>query len=95
MAHLSHAYLDGACLYFTVMYPLDPDAGLAQWYAIKREATEAVLEAGGTLSHHHGIGHDHASWMCEEKGTLGLLALRASRDSVDPDGIMNPGKLLP
>jgi alkyldihydroxyacetonephosphate synthase len=95
MAHLSHAYLDGACLYFTVMYPLDPEAGLAQWHAIKREATDAVLEAGGTLSHHHGIGHDHASWMGEEKGTLGLLTLRASRDAVDPQGIMNPGKLLP
>ena len=95
MAHLSHAYLDGACLYFTVMYLLDPDAGLAQWHAIKREATEAVLEAGGTLSHHHGVGHDHASWMGEEKGTLGLLTLRASRDAVDPQGIMNPGKLLP
>jgi alkyldihydroxyacetonephosphate synthase len=95
MAHLSHAYLDGACLYFTVMYPLDPEAGLAQWHAIKREATDAVLEAGGTLSHHHGIGHDHASWMGEEKGTLGLFTLRASRDAVDPQGIMNPGKLLP
>jgi alkyldihydroxyacetonephosphate synthase len=95
MAHLSHAYLDGACLYFTVMYPLDPEAGLVQWHAIKSEATHAVLSAGGTLSHHHGIGHDHASWMGEEKGTLGLLTLRASRDAVDPQGIMNPGKLLP
>jgi alkyldihydroxyacetonephosphate synthase len=95
MAHLSHAYLDGACLYFTVMYPLDPEAGLVQWHAIKSEATHAVLSAGGTLSHHHGIGHDHVSWMGEEKGTLGLLTLRASRDAVDPEGIMNPGKLLP
>jgi alkyldihydroxyacetonephosphate synthase len=93
--HLSHAYLDGACLYFTVMYPLDPEAGLAQWRPIKREATDAVLQAGGTLSHHHGIGSDHASWMAEEKGTLGLVTLRAARDAVDPLGIMNPGKLLP
>lgn len=93
--HLSHSYLDGACLYFTVMYPVAPGAGLAQWHAIKHEATRAVLDAGGTLSHHHGIGSDHARWMGEEKGALGIVALRAVRKAVDPRGIMNPGKLLP
>lgn len=95
LAHLSHAYPDGACLYFTVLYPLDASAGVAQWQEIKREATHAVLEAGGTLSHHHGIGSDHAAWLGVEKGALGLSVLRGVRAAVDPRGIMNPGKLLP
>jgi alkyldihydroxyacetonephosphate synthase len=94
MAHLSHSYPDGACLYFTVLYPLDAVHGLDQWRAIKRDATEAVLACGGTLSHHHGIGSDHAAWLAEEKGSVGISALRAVKDSMDPKAIMNPGKLL-
>jgi alkyldihydroxyacetonephosphate synthase len=94
MAHLSHSYPDGACLYFTILYPLDLADSLAQWQAIKREATRAVLDAGGTLSHHHGIGIDHAAWLAEEKGSVGIAALRAVKTALDPRGIMNPGKLL-
>jgi alkyldihydroxyacetonephosphate synthase len=95
MAHLSHSYADGACLYFTILYPLDPADPLAQWQGIKRDATQAVLAAGGTLSHHHGIGIDHAGWLAEEKGSVGIAALRAVKAALDPRGIMNPGKLLP
>ena len=95
LAHLSHSYPDGACLYFTVLYPLDAADPLAQWQAIKRDATRAVLDAGGTLSHHHGIGVDHAAWLAEEKGSVGVAALRAVKAALDPRGIMNPGKLLP
>jgi alkyldihydroxyacetonephosphate synthase len=95
MAHLSHSYADGACLYFTILYPLDPADPVAQWQGIKRDATQAVLAAGGTLSHHHGIGIDHARWLAEEKGSVGIAALRAVKAALDPSGIMNPGKLLP
>jgi alkyldihydroxyacetonephosphate synthase len=94
MGHLSHSYADGACLYFTVLYALDPDDPLGQWHAIKRAATDAVVAAGGTLSHHHGIGSDHAAWLAHEKGTLGVDALRALKHGLDPRGVMNPGKLL-
>jgi alkyldihydroxyacetonephosphate synthase len=94
MAHLSHSYPDGACLYFTVVYPLDASRDLAQWAAIKREATDAVLAAGGTLSHHHGVGVDHRPWMAAEKGALGVRALQALKATVDPAGLMNPGKLV-
>jgi len=94
MGHLSHSYRDGACLYFTFLYPIDPARDLVQWSAIQREATHAILEGGGTLSHHHGVGIDHASWMPAEKGVLGMQALRALKHAVDPSGIMNPGKLL-
>lgn len=94
MAHLSHSYPDGACLYFTVLYPLDAARDIAQWTAIKHDATEAVLDAGGTLSHHHGVGRDHAPWIVREKGVVGMEALRAAKQALDPDGLLNPGKLL-
>ncbi len=94
MAHLSHSYPDGACLYFTVVYPVDASRDLAQWAALKREATDAVVAAGGTLSHHHGVGVDHRPWMAAEKGVLGVRALKALKASVDPAGLMNPGKLV-
>jgi alkyldihydroxyacetonephosphate synthase len=94
MAHLSHGYLDGACLYFTVIYPIDAARDVEQWSAIKRDATEAILAAGGTLSHHHGVGEDHRPWLARERGALGLEALRAVKRAVDPQGVLNPGKLL-
>ncbi|HKE12088.1 MAG TPA: FAD-binding oxidoreductase, partial [Myxococcota bacterium] len=94
MGHLSHSYRDGACLYFTILYPIDPARDLLQWSEIKREGTDAILEQGGTLSHHHGVGTDHSSWMPAEKGVLGMRALHAMKDVLDPSGMMNPGKLL-
>ena len=94
MAHLSHSYRDGACLYFTAIYPLDPGRELEQWVALKRDATEAILTAGGALSHHHGVGVDHAPWLAREKGLLAIDALRALKGALDPRGLMNPGKLL-
>jgi len=93
MAHLSHSYADGASLYFTILYPLDPTRAPKQWDEIKRDATESVLAHGGTLSHHHGVGLDHAAWLAREKGAVGMEALRALRERVDPAGILNPGKL--
>lgn len=93
MAHLSHSYADGASLYFTILYPLDPSRAQKQWGEIKRAATESVLAHGGTLSHHHGVGLDHAAWLAREKGAVGVEALRALRERVDPAGILNPGKL--
>lgn len=94
MAHLSHAYRDGACLYFTALWALDEARPLEQWTAIKRDATDAIVAAGGTVSHHHGVGADHAAWLARERGTLALAALRAAKAALDPRGLMNPGKLL-
>jgi alkyldihydroxyacetonephosphate synthase len=93
MGHLSHSYPDGACLYFTILYPFDASQPVAQWRRIKRDATRAVLEAGGTLSHHHGVGSDHAAWLADERGSVGLAALRGAKERLDPAGVMNPGKL--
>ncbi len=94
MAHLSHSYRDGACLYFTALWPLGDARALEQWAAIKRSVTDAIVAAGGTLSHHHGVGVDHAAWLAREKGTLALAALRGAKAALDPRGLMNPGKLL-
>jgi alkyldihydroxyacetonephosphate synthase len=93
--HLSHAYADGASLYFTFISRARRGAELEQWAAVKRAACEAIVAHGGTITHHHAIGRDHAPYMEAEVGQTGLDVLRALKDQLDPVGIMNPGKLLP
>lgn len=95
-AHLSHIYHDGASLYVTYLFPRspDPDETLATWRAAKAAASRVILAHGGTISHQHGIGSDHAAYLVEEKGPAGLAWLAAACRAADPDGILNPGKLL-
>jgi len=95
MCHLSHAYRDGASLYFTFIARSRPGAEIEQWHALKTAACEAIVAAGGTITHHHAVGLDHAPYMPAEVGQTGLEALRALKERLDPAGIMNPGKLLP
>ena len=92
--HLSHAYADGASLYFTFISRARRGAEVEQWAAVKRAACEAIVAHGGTITHHHAIGRDHAPYMEAEVGPTGLEVLRAVKDQLDPAGIMNPGKLL-
>jgi alkyldihydroxyacetonephosphate synthase len=98
MIHVSHASEQGASLYATFLgrqIPTsDPLVKQAQWEGIKEVVTDAILDAGGTLSHHHGVGRDHAPWLEEEIGQTGLKALHSLKRSLDPTGIMNPGILL-
>ena len=91
--HVSHLYPTGASLYFTVLARQDGDPA-AQWRAAKAAATDAIVAAGGTVTHHHAVGRDHAPWLAAEVGELGVGVLRALKDRCDPAGIMNPGKLL-
>ncbi|HEU4706727.1 MAG TPA: FAD-binding oxidoreductase [Solirubrobacterales bacterium] len=93
--HLSHAYADGASLYFTFISRARRGAELDQWAAVKRAASEAIVAHGGTITHHHAIGRDHAPYMGAEVGKTGLEVLRGVKKELDPAGIMNPGKLLP
>lgn len=93
--HISHSYPDGASLYFTYIFPRALDGDIAQWQAIKRAATDAIVAHGGTISHHHGVGEDHLPWMVQEKSALGVDVLRAIKSTLDPKGILNPGKLIP
>lgn len=94
MGHISHSYPDGASLYFTFIFPRLLDGGIQQWLAIKRAASDAIAFNGGTISHHHGVGTDHRSWAAKEKGALGMEVLRAVKRALDPNNIMNPGKLI-
>lgn len=94
MAHISHAYPDGASLYFTFLAPIERGREIAQWERVKAAATERILSAGGTLSHHHGIGADHARWLGRQTGEAGLGALRGVKRALDPGGVLNPGKLF-
>lgn len=91
--HLSHAYTDGACLYFTMAAACEDDdsarAKHATWWAT---GMETCLAAGGSISHHHGIGRLKAPWIERELGGWWQV-LRAVKQAVDPNGIMNPGVL--
>ena len=95
--HLSHVYLDGSSLYTTYLFRIgpDPDVTLARWRRLKTAASDAIVAGGGTISHQHGVGTDHAPWLGAEKGERGLRAIRDLLGSFDPDGLLNPGKLVP
>ena len=95
MSHVSHGYPTGASLYVTVLADRDDDLPIQQWLTAKRAATDALLGAGGTLTHHHAVGADHRPWMEREVGPLGVEVLRAVKEKLDPTGICNPGVLLP
>ena len=98
MVHLSHLYPTGASLYVTVLARRvdgDVEAARAQWHAAKAAATQAILANGGTLTHHHAVGRDHRPWLDREIGDLGVELLAAVKQTLDPDGICNPGVLVP
>jgi len=94
MAHVSHSYRNGASLYFTFVFPRTPEGIIEQWLAIKREVTDAIVENGGTISHHHGTGTEHLPWMAQEKGPIAYGMLKSLKNDLDPKGILNPGKLI-
>ncbi|MBN1316918.1 MAG: FAD-binding oxidoreductase [Anaerolineales bacterium] len=93
--HISHVYPDGASIYTSVIFRLlpDPVKTLVFWQGMKSAASQAIVQAGGTISHQHGIGIDHAEYLPEEKGELGLAAIKTACALFDTTGIMNPGKL--
>jgi alkyldihydroxyacetonephosphate synthase len=95
-SHLSHVYPDGASIYTTFLFrrTADPDETLARWQAIKAAVSQAILANGGTISHQHGVGLDHAPYLRAEKGELGLEVLESACRTLDPEGMMNPGKLF-
>jgi len=95
MSHVSHGYATGASLYVTVLADRDDDLPIQQWLTAKRAATDALLAAGGTLTHHHAVGADHRPWLEREIGPLGVDVLRAVKQRLDPRGVCNPGVLLP
>jgi alkyldihydroxyacetonephosphate synthase len=95
-AHLSHIYHDGASIYVTFLFPRhpSPEELLQRWRRLKDAASQVIVEANGTISHQHGVGLDHAAYLKAEKGPIGIDTLTAVCRSLDPEGLLNPGKLL-
>lgn len=94
--HLSHVYGQGSSLYTTYLFRPGPDyaTALARWRVLKHAASQAIARHGGTISHQHGVGRDHAPYLEHEKGPLGLAALRSLARHFDPDQRLAPGVLL-
>jgi alkyldihydroxyacetonephosphate synthase len=94
--HVSHLYPTGASLYFTVIGAADPHRRVEQWLDAKRAVNDAIVAAGGTITHHHAVGTAHRDHVeADLGGPVGVAMLRAVKNAVDPRGVLNPGKLIP
>jgi len=96
-SHLSHVYPSGSSIYTTVVFRLfaTPQPTLEAWKALKQSASRAIVDAGGTISHQHGVGSHHRPYLAAEKGSVGISTLQSVLDHLDPKKQMNPGKLVP
>ncbi len=90
----THVYPDGPAPYYGVYAPGRWGSTVAQWDEIKVAVSEAIAEAGGTITHHHAVGRDHRPWYDRQRPEPFALALRAAKDALDPAGILNPGVLV-
>ena len=90
----THVYPDGPAPYFTFHALGEPGKLGAQWLAIKSAAFDAVIENGGTITHHHAVGRDHRPWYDRQRPPLFAVALRAAKKALDPQGLLNPGVLI-
>jgi len=91
---LTHAYPDGAAPYFTVLAPVRRGDEEQRWSAVKAAASEAVLAAGGTITHHHAVGRDHRPYYDRQRPEPFAAALRAAKAALDPRALLNPGVLF-
>jgi alkyldihydroxyacetonephosphate synthase len=94
--HLSHVYRQGCSIYSTFVFRCadSADADYERWHRLKSQVSETIVNHGGTISHQHGVGTDHAPYLPAEKGRLGMELIRAMAREFDPDSMMNPGKLF-
>ncbi len=95
--HLSHVYGQGSSIYTTYLFRLGDSyqQALQRWHKLKAAGAKQTIASGGTISHQHGVGLDHRDYLIAEKGALGLAAINSLCQLFDPNGQMNPGKLLP
>ena len=95
MCHLAHSYHAGACLYFTFAFrPSDEARSLEQYDIVKRAIQQGFIDFGGTLSHHHAVGVEHAPWLAQDISATGVELIRSLLDGVDPRHNFNPGKIV-
>jgi len=90
----THVYPDGPAPYYTVIAPARRGSEVEQWDEIKAAASEAVIAAGGTITHHHAVGRDHRPWYDRQRPDAFAAALRAAKQDLDPAGTLNPGVLI-
>lgn len=90
----THVYPDGPAPYFTVLAPARRGSELAQWAEVKSAASDALLAAGGTITHHHAVGRDHRRWYDAQRPEPFAAALRAAKSALDPGWLLNPGVLV-
>jgi alkyldihydroxyacetonephosphate synthase len=90
----THVYPDGPAPYFTVLAPARRGDEIAQWHEMKMAASDAIIAAGGTITHHHAVGRDHRPWYDRQRPDPFAAALKGAKAAVDPAGILNPGVLL-
>jgi alkyldihydroxyacetonephosphate synthase len=90
----THVYPDGPAPYFTIMAPAVRGGEVEQWDEIKAAAAEAVIEGGGTITHHHAVGRDHRPWYDRQRPAPFAAALRTAKRELDPSGMLNPGVLI-
>ena len=91
---ITHVYPDGLAPYYTILAPGRRGAELEQWAEIKRAAADALIGAGGTITHHHAVGRDHRPWYDRQRPEPFAAALRAAKAALDPTGALNPGVLI-
>ncbi|MFI5121883.1 MAG: FAD-binding oxidoreductase [Vicinamibacteria bacterium] len=94
MCRFTHVYPDGPAPYFTVLAPARRGSEVEQWAEIKAAVSEVLIDAGGTITHHHAVGRDHRPWYDRQRPELFADALRAAKRAVDPAGVLNPGVLI-
>ena len=95
MCHLAHSYHSGACLYFTFAFrPSDETCSLEDYDVVKGAIQQAFIDLGGTLSHHHGVGVEHAPWLSQDISPVGVTMIRSLLEGVDPGHNFNPGKIV-
>ena len=95
MCHLSHSYHAGACLYFTfAIKPSGRRVGLEEYDVVKSAIQQAFVDSGATLSHHHGVGTEHARWLEEDISAPGVVMVRSLFEGMDPGANLNPGKIV-
>jgi alkyldihydroxyacetonephosphate synthase len=95
MSHLSHSYHAGACLYFTfAMKPSGRVDALDEYAVVKAAIQQTFIDSGGTLSHHHAVGTEHARWLEQDISAPGVAMVRSLFEGMDPGGNLNPGKIV-
>jgi alkyldihydroxyacetonephosphate synthase len=90
----THVYPDGPAPYYTILASARRGAELEQWAELKRAASDAVIEGGGTITHHHAVGRTHRPWYDRQRPEPFAAALRGAKAALDPRGLLNPGVLI-